>query len=154
MNLRKNGGFTGVDVSIAIIIILIFVPTIFGTVYNIQLSNNWVRRESEALNIATTILETAKSMEYSKVNLDDEDSEFVFKLRQKYNRNSSVNYNEYYFNGQEDDMYKINVTVSNYYPDGTTQENKKDLIKKVKAEVTYPVGKNQKTLDMSTYLKK
>ena len=33
MNLRNNKGYTGIDIAIAMIIILIFVPTIFGIVY-------------------------------------------------------------------------------------------------------------------------
>ena len=36
MNLKKNNGFVGVDISVAVIILLILVPTITGMIYNIN----------------------------------------------------------------------------------------------------------------------
>lgn len=51
MNYRKNNGFAGIDISISMIIILIFIPTIFGVVYNIQKTNTSVKRESTAVSI-------------------------------------------------------------------------------------------------------
>ena len=36
MNLRNNKGYTGVDISVAMIIILIFIPTIFAVVNSIR----------------------------------------------------------------------------------------------------------------------
>ena len=42
---KKNSGFAGIDISISMIIILIFIPTIFGIVYNIQKIKADVKRK-------------------------------------------------------------------------------------------------------------
>ena len=64
---KKNSGFAGIDISISMIIILIFIPTIFGIVYNIQKINADVKRKSTAVNIATNVLEIVKSEAYSDI---------------------------------------------------------------------------------------
>lgn len=61
MDLRKNQGFTGVDISISMIIILIFIPTIFGMVYNIQKTNQSVNRKSTAVGIRSKHYRNGKS---------------------------------------------------------------------------------------------
>ena len=61
MNFRKNNGFTGIDITSSMIIILIFIPTIFGTVYNLQMLNVAVDRKAQAVNIAVDELEKVKS---------------------------------------------------------------------------------------------
>ena len=48
-NLRKNNGFAGIDISISMIIILIFIPTIFGIVYNIGKINAEVKPSFNAV---------------------------------------------------------------------------------------------------------
>lgn len=63
MNLRKNNGFAGVDISISMIIILIFIPTIFGIVYNIQKTNSSVNRKSEAVGIRSECFRISKNRE-------------------------------------------------------------------------------------------
>ncbi len=51
MNLRNNNGFTGIDIAIAVIIILIFIPTVFGITYNIHKTNRAIDAETEATSI-------------------------------------------------------------------------------------------------------
>ena len=67
-NLRKNNGFAGIDISISMIIILIFIPTIFGIVYNIGKNNEEVTRKATAVGIATNVLEIAKKESYENIN--------------------------------------------------------------------------------------
>ena len=53
--LKKNNGFAGIDISISMIIILIFIPTIFGIVYNVGKTNAEVKRKTKAISIAHDI---------------------------------------------------------------------------------------------------
>jgi hypothetical protein len=60
MNFRKNQGFAGVDISISVIIILIFIPTIFGIVYNIGKTNGDLKRKSKAVDIRSRYFRNCK----------------------------------------------------------------------------------------------
>ena len=148
MNLKNNNGYTGVDISIAMIFILILVPTIFGIIYSIQKTNAEVERKSEAISIATDILETAKSLEYSEVSLD-EGKQLVLELNNKYT-NVNPNY-EYSKTGNKNVYYKIEIEIENYYPQNTTEIE--DLVKKLKVTVTYPIGNITKSIDISSLFK-
>ena len=152
MNLKNNKGFAGVDISISIILILIFVPTLFGAIYSIQRNNNWVKRESQAIRIASDVLEIAKAQDYDDVTFES-NSNFVESLNTKYgNCNISSNTAECSCTGQDGEYYKINVDVSNYYPTGT--ESSEDLVKKVNVIVTYMLGNDEKTVEIATVLQK
>ena len=65
--IKENKGITGVDATIAVVILIIFVPLIaslFSNLINIKLRNE---RKSTALNIAIQMIEGIKSMDYDKV---------------------------------------------------------------------------------------
>lgn len=157
MNLRKNNGFTGVDISIAIIIMLIFVPTIFGSVYNIQKSNNMVKRESASINIATNVLEIAKGIDYSNLTASvmktklDKIRKYEFISEETIDGADILHYST---TGEDGEYYKIDVTISNYYPDGIEDTDKKDIVKKIDTVVTYTVAQKQKTVEISTVIAK
>ena len=68
MNFKSNKGYTGADISIALIILLIFIPTIGAIIFNITLANNNTKRKVVAMNFATSILELAKETDYDKQN--------------------------------------------------------------------------------------
>ena len=65
--IKENKGITGVDATIAVVILIIFVPLIaslFSNLMNIKLRNE---RKSTALNIAIQMIEGIKSMDYDSV---------------------------------------------------------------------------------------
>ncbi len=155
MNFKSNKGYTGIDISVAMIIILIFIPTIFGIVYNMQKISAKSEREAKAINIATDVLEMAKSLDYSEVAILNEDSELKNSLNNKYtdleisNNTANCSYSD------NNVHYKIQVTVSNYYPTDLEESEKenKDFVKQITVTVTYPVGNSTKSIDISTVLK-
>ena len=153
MNFKNNKGYTGIDISIAMIIILIFIPTIFGIVYNLQKARARTERETIAVNIATDVLEIARSLNYSEVFISNENSEFKTLLNNKYsnmqNSNNTVNCN---YSDVNNIHYKIQVTVSNYYPADIEVQDQNDLVKQITAEVMYPVGNSTKSINISTVL--
>ena len=68
MKLQKNKGYVMTDASIAIIILLILVPTIMGIVYSIGVTKRATETKSEAINIVTNAIEAAKGISLSELN--------------------------------------------------------------------------------------
>ena len=65
--LKENKGITGVDATIAVVILIIFVPLIagsFSNLINMKLKNE---RKSTALNIAIQLIEGVKLMDYDSL---------------------------------------------------------------------------------------
>lgn len=150
--LRSNKGYTGIDISIAMIIILIFVPTIFGIVYNLQKSRIKTEREATAVGIAVDILEIAKTLNYNDLNLIE--GEFKSILDNKYEvsgQNSNTENDAYYtFISGNDNRYKIQVSVLKYTPENIS--NTDDFVKQVKVIVTYPIENTTNSIDISTVI--
>ena len=150
--LRSNKGYTGIDISIAMIIILIFVPTIFGIVYNLQKSRIKTEREATAVGIAVDILEIARSLNYNDLNLTE--GEFKTILDNKYevsSQNSNTENDAYYtFIKDNDNRYKIQVSVLKYTPENIS--NTDDFVKQVKVIVTYPIENTTNSIDISTVI--
>ena len=151
-NIRKNNGFAGIDISISIIIILIFIPTIFGIVYNIQKTNASVKRKSTAVGIATNVLEIIKSEDYEDVVVDSE--KLNYDLSNKYEQSTyknedkeEIGYNYIYYKttDQNDKHYQIQIGIKNFYP---SEDETEDLIKQIKVRVFYPYGNNVKDINI------
>lgn len=163
MNLRNNNGYTGIDISVAMIIILIFIPTIFGIVYNIQRINGKAERQSNAVNIATDILEIVKNLNYDDIDISDSGL-LKTQLENKYTSSSQnteidISENDYeyaYFTyvGENEVHYRIQVGILKYFPEGVEKTDENDFVKKIKVIVTYPVAKNTKSIDISTVIQK
>ena len=148
MNLRSNKGFTGSDILISIVVLIIFIPTIFGVVYNVNKTNKHIIRESRAVNIATEILESAKTIGVQGVTLAD-DEEFCMELiSRRYELQETDGTNAVFtYEGENEEHYRVSVTLT--YPND--EEN--DLVKLITVEVEYPIGNTTKTIEISTVLK-
>lgn len=151
--LKSDKGFAGVDISIAVIVVLIFVPTIFGISYTTQRMEANVRRKSEATSIITNILEIVKSEKYEDVKTDS--SKLLTDIGEKYSTSTYKNkekeedgFSYVYFlkTGANDEHYQIQLGIKNYYP---TEDNTEDLIKQVKVRVFYPYDNKMKDIDIS-----
>ena len=156
-NLRKNNGFAGIDISISMIIILIFIPTIFGIVYNIGKINSNIKRKSSAVSLATEVLEVVKSEKYDDVvttngklcnDLKAKYAESDYKNEEK--EEAGYSYKYFMSVGENSEHYQIQVGIKNYYPNDT--ENL-DLVKQVKVRVFYSIGSEIKNIDIGMEVK-
>lgn len=150
---KKNNGFAGIDISISMIIILIFIPTIFGIVYNIQKINADVKRKSVAVNIATNVLEIVKSENYSdittsgnKLNTDIKTKYEASTYKNTDKEETGYSYVYYRAIGENGEHYQIQLGIKNYYPSDTDRQ---DYVKQVKVRVFYPYGNSVKDIDIS-----
>ena len=150
---KKNSGFAGIDISISMIIILIFIPTIFGIVYNIQKINADVKRKSTAVNIATNVLEIVKSEAYSDITASG--NKLNTDIKKKYETSTYKNtdkeetgYNYVYYKTivENGEHYQIQLGIKNYYP---SDIDRQDYVKQVKVRVFYPYGDSVKDIDIS-----
>ena len=126
MKLRNNNGFTGIDVSIALIVLLIFIPMLFEIIYNLKKVNQSVNRESTALDIAVNVIEDTKLQQYDSIETKDPYDKKI-----------------------ENVTYKVTVSVISQEINAEASSLSKD----VNVKVEYPVGKNIKSIDISTTIK-
>ena len=150
--LNKNNGFTGMDLSISIIVIIISVSIIATMIYNLYLSGSGIKRNVIATDYAINILETVSAKEYSKVTFNStEDDEQLLKkaldeLLDPNNRfESNISNNKYISNVNN---FNITVTIEKYSDKFVEKE---DYIKIITVQIEYNLGKNNKeTLEIST----
>ena len=149
MNLKNNKGYVITDVSIAIIILLIFIPVIMGMVYGIDTSKLSTEIKSEAINIAINTIEAAKGLPIEEVTQSNVLTEV-----------SNMEAFETYTISNKDTKtiietnkasYELEVNVEDY----NTSNNNADpnLVKTVTATVTYKVKGTEKNIELSTVVK-
>lgn len=127
-NIKDNKGFTAVDVSISIILVILFISVIGMLLYNIYISSSTSLRSAYALGYAIDIIETIDNTEYEQ--LDEQYAESII---------SNLEIPESY-------TTEIQVQQYNQLPGN---EDKLDLIKIVDLKLTYKVGDNDQVLQIS-----
>lgn len=134
MDLKKNKGFTGVDISIALIVLIIFVGTIATIIYNFEVQSKAIERKSEATSIIIDILEYAKASNFNELN-----TEYLTNYK-------DINYSDK--NG-----YDITINCqTDVEALGIQNNNTENVAKKVTVSVKYLVGKNEQNLDIYTWI--
>ena len=148
MNFRNNKGFTGVDISVSLIVIVLFVSIIATLLYNFGITSKAVNRKATATDIAILKIEEIKQSN----NYDT--------LEQDFAGIENLDLDE---NGQiiQGGPYTVTISVekyidSDYAQNLTTEEknNMKDVIKIVTVMVEYTVGNNKEGFDISTVITK
>lgn len=169
--LRKNQGYTGVDISISILVLVILIPIIGGIVYNISKAGNGLSQKSYAINVATNILEIAKSIDdikyvYSKTDEEPEESEtksFIYFLNNRIQSKISdaqiqtVDGDEHIVltvQDQKHNHYRAIIDVVDFADVTSSPDPKNNIVKEVKANVTYSVGSKLKNVEISTVVSK
>lgn len=72
INFKNNRGITGIDLAVAMIVIVLFVSLIFALFYNVYISTVGVRRNEQAISYAVAILETIEQYDYEDVTTEEE----------------------------------------------------------------------------------
>ena len=143
MNLRSNKGVTGVDLSVSLVIIVLFVGIIATLIYNFGVSSKGINRTTTATNIAISKIEELKQENYETL------------------QGTTTEYKDENGITKANAPYKVTSEVTKYansiYADNLTNEEKenlKDVIKIVKVTVEYKVGDKNESLDISTVITK
>lgn len=145
MNVKSQKGFTGIDITIAIIVITLFVSIISVVFYNITISSKKIERKTEATYIAQDVIEKIKALNYDDV-IETEGTEPVEISEYKKSDTLIIDNKEY------DSAYTIEIKVKKYVPNSNGQENNdsNDLVKIVNVNVLYKIGKEVENVELTT----
>lgn len=147
MKIRNNKGITGVDITISVIILAIFISLIANMFYNVSQIGNSVSRKSEATYVAVKVIEATKQVEYDELPTGETDDTTAITL-EELNAFLAEENKIVLKNG-----YGVDIKVENYRKiKGETEL--KDIIKRVTVTVKYnEKGKEQK-VELSTVVVK
>lgn len=145
MNVKSQKGFTGIDITIAVIVITLFVSIISVVFYNITVSSKTVERKTEATYIAQDVIEKIKALNYDEV-VETEGTDAIDINSYKKDNVLIIDNKEY------DTAYTIQIKIKKYVPDTNTQENDEsnDLVKIVNVNVLYKIGKEVENVELTT----
>ena len=159
MDLRNNKGYTGIDISITILILVILIPVITGMAYNIGKSNSGIEQKSYAITEASSALEVAKSVTnieniYSKKSdtpeVVVEDDDYIKKLKSNF-QDKLVDEPQI---KEEEGNEKIVFVTKDFANTGTIEGAKKNIVKKITAKVIYSIGNKTENIEISNVISK
>ena len=159
MNLRNNKGYVMTDASIAIIILLILVPTIMGMIYSLNASRRTTETKAQAVNIAVNVIETANGMEMSD-ELDGQaileslgDSQGIYDGMMGTIGQEEINGKNLYTAVVTKDNagYKVYVDVIDYSEEHN--EAKQNILKTVIVNVKYKAGGQENEITLKSLIK-
>ena len=151
MKLKNEKGFVVTDITVAIIILLLFMSLISVLFFNITKNSKDIERQSQATYIAMEAIEAVKTKQYDDVELTNGDQQIVKTgSNYTYQGNTSVVSLERDIKAEEG--YSPTIKVENYIPEkyqGQNLENT-DLIKIITVNVNYKLGGEIKTVTLKT----
>ena len=163
IKVKSEKGFTGVDITVALIIILLLMSLISVLFFNITKTSKDIDRRSEAVYLATEIIEGVKSKEYDDIKITGTgtDNDWV-EVKNGKNQDNNEDYIYYEKNGESitiaektkiDDGYGGYISIYNHIPqnnDNNENNLNSDLVKVIKVEVRYKVGGEIKKVELSS----
>ena len=149
--LKSQKGITGIDLSVSIIIIMLFVSVIAALSINVSSSLASKRRLEIASNCMTKIMETVDEMDYNNV---EEISDFwAIDVSANY---TATGYGlrqavQTILNNEEEnyDILSVYLKVENYVPSDYAPETAPDLVKKVTVKITYKLNNQDETIEVT-----
>lgn len=148
MNLKQNKGVVGVDIAIALIVLMILIPLITGLIFNVNSSSNSTKTKSQALNIAVNTLEIANEIDISELTEEN----VILKISEMYGDNTLEQVSDGLLLEINNITYKLQVFITDYSE--TNVDAQSNVVKTVKAQVTYNVSNEEESIDISTVITK
>ncbi len=142
MRHKEEKGVTGIDITISITLIAIFIALIATITYNIQKKSDDLQKNSDATMYAVQIIEEIKAQ--------------GFAILPKKGTNTINGYEPGYIldsNGKETPYYQ-EVTVIDYTEIPGNEDKKAEILKQVTVKVRYMSGSEEKAVELSTIISK
>ena len=132
MNFKSEKGATGIDITIAIIIIGLFIGLIVSLMYGINKSSKDIERKTEATNYAISEIEKLKAEDFDTLESKQTSG---------------------YIDGTP---YYKTIKVVDYadLEENQGEDKERGVVKKVTVEISYKSGKEDKKVELSTVLSK
>ena len=133
MKIKSEKGITGIDITIAILIITLFVALITTLFYRLNANSAEMERRSEATHKAINIIENVKN---------------EIKYNEKYRNTLNGIVDEGYI---DNGPYYKKVSIIDYsaMPENENKEIIPNVIKKITVEVLYKDGKENESVSLS-----
>lgn len=135
MNFKSEKGLTGIDITVAVIVLTLFVAIITSLFYSINLTSLAIERKKEATSIAIKIIEELKVTDFNLLEKQE---------KAEYYKNAE---------GKETPYYK-EVIITDYADMEGNTDKVKGLVKKVTVKMSFKVGKNTESVEFSIIRKK
>ena len=132
MKLENEKGATGIDITISVIILALFIGLITSLIYGINQSSKDIERKTEATNYAISEIEKLKAEDFETLE-SKQTSGYI-----------------------DDTPYYKTIKVIDYadLEENKGQGKEPGLVKKVTVEISYKSGKEDKKVELSTVLSK
>lgn len=153
MNLRNNKGYVMTDASIAVIILLILVPTIMGIVYSVSASRRATEVKAEAINIATNAVETAKGITIANLDEGAVLNSLANSFQDDTDRNMTISNNKGIVKTNKA-TYELTMSVIDFADTENAPEDAiSNKVKTVTAKVKYRIKGTDQEISLSTVIK-
>ena len=140
MKIQSEKGFTGIDISVSVVIIFMFITIIAMLIYRVNSTSREIELRSDATYIAINEIEQVKNDGIGK----------YIGISQK-NGNNVVYENEE-VSGNEG-FYKT-ITVIDYTDLDGNENEISDIVKKVTVKISYMFNAKEQSVEISTILSK
>lgn len=138
MKIKSEKGVTGIDITLSVILIAIFIGILATLSYNVENDTKQASRQAEALDYAISTIEHVKSLNFSELPKVGNDK--ITGLEDGYIKDK---------NGKETPYYRT-VTVQDYTEIEGKSDQKAEILKRVTVEISYKYQNKNKTITLST----
>ena len=153
MKIKEEKGITGIDITIAILVITLFISLLITLFYNLNANSTTIQRKTEATHIAIKVIEGIKANGFSNYQSYGSAVEYADNKKKEYDDGTyeivdqgSVEENSAYYQTISVIDYsrmKENIGNTNIIP---------NLVKKVSVEISYKDRNQTESVRLSTIL--
>lgn len=163
MDIKNNKGITGIDITVSIVILALFISLITSMFYNVSVVGKVVNRKSDATYMAVQVIEAAKQLGYDKLPKGYvEEADLEDKTQEEAEaENTTIDLealNTLLENNGIDKItlkngYSVDIKVENYrkIKNNLTLE---DILKRITVTVNYKDNNKNQSLELNTVILK
>lgn len=145
-HLKNEKGVTGVDITIAIILITIFVAIIATLFFNIRKTSSDIERRTQATAYAVSIIEQIKANGFEALPTVSDGTNIITGYEDKYIQDNGVD-TPYYQTIRVEDYSEIIESTGE-------EEIQSDVVKKITVTIAYKSGNENQEISLSTSMSK
>ena len=139
MNIKSQKGFTGADVTVAVLIITVFTAIIAALYQNYMRTSKEVEMKSEATNYAVGIIEELKGNSQEFFNSENI-NERVITLAD----NEAI----------DNTGFSKTVVIKDYAAMGLKKDAEVGYVKQISVKIEYKIGKKEQSVELNTIISK
>ena len=139
MNIKSDKGFTGVDITIAVLIITVFTAIIAALYQNYIITSKNIERKSEAINYAIQEIESLKTKSDTYFSEDNADR---------------LEITEYENVAIGTTGFSKTAIVQDYAKFSTKEDVQLGYVKKIIVKISYKLGNKEQSVELNTIISK